>query len=617
MPDNQKLNIRPEFLICLFLVVATLAVYFQVRNFAFIDYDDDVYVTQNVHVKAGLTRESIKWAFTTFHGANWHPLTWLSHITDVELYGLPVSARAGQHHLTNVIFHILNTLLLFLVLRRMTGGLWQSAFVAALFALHPLHAESVAQVAERKDVLSTFFWLLVMGAYIRYAEQPSIKNYLPVIVFFILGLMAKPMLVTLPCVLLLLDVWPLGRLKIEANTPPLLRRGGRGVRCFFEKIPLLMLSTASSVVTFFAQQSGKAVQSLNAYPIDIRIENALVSYASYLWKMICPSGLAFMYPHPLILPAWKIIVSCLLLVAISFLAVKNIKKRPYLCVGWLWYLGTLVPVIGLVQVGSQAMADRYSYIPLTGIFIMIAYGIPELLSTYRYKKVFFGAVSAVIFPVLMMITWIQVQYWRDSVTLFEHALDVTQGNYITHNNLGFVFQQRGCINKAIQHFSEPLKIKPDYAIAHNNLGNALEEKGKTDEAIRHYREALRLDPNLLKVYVNLGLALEKQGKTDEAVRYYSEALRLKANYADAHIGLGTALLRKGNFIDGAAHFRKALELSPENTEAHNNLGVALAWQGKIDEAISHFQKVLQIKPNDVTAFENLKKLSAIRSGVQK
>ncbi|OQX10678.1 MAG: hypothetical protein BWK80_45500 [Desulfobacteraceae bacterium IS3] len=333
--------------------------------------------------------------------------------------------------------------------------------------------------------------------------------------------------------------------------------------------------------------------------------------------MICPSNLAFMYPHPLALPTWKIILSCLLLVALSLLAVKNIKQRPYLLVGWLWYLGTLAPVIGLVQVGLQAMADRYSYIPLIGIFMMIAWGIPDILRTYRHKKVFLVAASAVIFPVLMVITWIQVQYWRDSVTLFERALDVTQRNYMTHNNLGFVFQQQGRTDDAIRHFSQALQITPNYAIAHNNLGNALEEKGKTDEAIQHYREALRLDPNLLKVYVNLGIALENQGKTDEAIRYYSESLRLKPSYIDAHISLGAVLVRKGDFAGGAAHLRKALGLSPENTEAHNNLGVALAWQGKIDEAISHFQKVLQIKQNDVTAFENLKKLSAIRSGVRR
>jgi Flp pilus assembly protein TadD len=607
LSDNQKLKIRPEFLICLFLVVTTLAVYFQVRNYDFIDYDDEIYVTNNTHVKAGLTWESIKWAFTTFHGANWHPLTWLSHIADVELY----SMIPGQHHISNVLFHIMNTLLLFFVLKRMTGGLWQSAFVAALFALHPLHVESVAQVAERKDVLSTFFWFLVMGAYIRYTERPSIKSYLPVLIFFILGLMAKPMLVTLPCVLLLLDFWPLGRLKIE----------GFNMKDFrivlFEKIPLLTLSAASSVVTFFAQQSGKAVQSLNAYPIDVRIENALVSYASYLWKMIYPSGLAFMYPHPLAFPVWKIILSCLLLAMLSFLAIKNIKQRPCLCVGWLWYLGTLVPVIGLVQVGLQAMADRYTYIPLIGIFIMIAYGISDILKTYPHKKVFLVASSAVIFPVLMVISRMQVQYWQDSVTLFERALEKTEGNYMTHNNLGVVFQQQGRIDAAIRHFSKALQNTPNYAIAHNNLGNALEEKGKTDEAIQHYREALRLDPNLLKVYVNLGIALESQGKRDEALRYYAEALRLKPNYVDAHISMGAVLIHKRDFAGGAAHLRKALELSPENTQAHNNLGVALAWQGKIGEAISHFRKVLQIKPDDVTALENLKKLSAIHSGVLK
>ncbi len=517
-------NINPDILICLFLVIATLAVYWQVRNHEFVAYDDGLYVTENPYVRAGLTSESILWAFTATHANNWHPLTWLSHMLDVELYGM----NPGQHLMTNVLFHIANTLLLFLTLSRMTGqgipltpSLWQSAFVAALFALHPLHVESVAWVAERKDVLSTFFWMLTMLSYAWYVERPGIDRYLPVFLFFMLGLMAKPMLVTLPFVLFLLDCWPLNRFhkdsgiwefrnsKINFSVPQFLSSS-----VFLEKIPLLILTAASSVVTYLAQQSVAA--SLEVCPFHIRIANALVSYISYIGKMICPVHLALLYPHPRTFPGWQVAGAFFLLALITFLIIRNIRQRPWLAVGWLWYLGTLVPVIGLVQVGLQGMADRYTYIPLIGLFIMIAWGIPELLSPirirgWRYKKKWGAVFAVILILILMAATRMQVRYWKDSVTLFEHSLDVTTDNGAVHCVLGTLFLSRGNPGKAVEHYSEGLRLGPDHALlVHNNLGVALFQKGRVDEAIFHFKKALQIKSDYANALDNLKKAYAVQ-----------------------------------------------------------------------------------------------------------
>jgi len=596
-------NIRLSIIVCLFLVTAIFTVYWQVRNHQFINFDDNLYVTENSYVQKGFTLKNVIWSFTAFYAKNWHPLTWLSHMLDCTLYGM----NPGSHHLTSVLFHIWNALLLFFLLRRMTGALWRSGFVAALFALHPLHVESVAWVAERKDVLSTFFWMLTIWSYVGYVERPAIYRYLLVILFFVLGLMTKPMLVTLPFVLLLLDYWPLNRFSFEKSTCCSSRRESTVCHLVWEKIPLFSLAAASSVVTFLAQKSGGALGSLDVYPLGVRIANALVSYASYIGKMIWPNNLAILYPHPGMLPMKQVAGAGLLLLFISLLAIWTVKRRPWFTVGWLWYIGTLVPVIGLVQVGIQAMADRYTYVPLIGLFIIVAWGIHELLKRWRYRIVGLLAITALFLLILIVITRIQVRYWTNSISLFEHAIEVTDGNFVAHNNLGGALAEPGRIAEAMSHYFEALRINPDYGKTHYNLGNALVAQGNLDEAFFHYSEALRIDSDHADAHYNLGIVLEMQGRLIEAIFHYYSALRIKPESPEIHYNLGSTLVVQGNFKDAIFHFSEALRVKPDYAEAHNNLGVVLARQGRLPEAIIHFRKALQINPGNDGAQKNLKK----------
>ncbi len=518
--NNKVLNIRCDLLICLFLILATLSVYWQVRDYAFVNFDDNAYIYENPYVRAGLTRESIAWAFTAAHSSNWHPLTWLSHMLDVQLYGL----NPGQHHLTNVLLHILNTLLLFFLLRRMTRALWPSSFVAALFALHPLHVESVAWVAERKDVLSTFFWVLTLHYYVRYVERPGRTAYLTTILLFIMGLMSKPMVVTLPFVLLLLDYWPLRRFSIsdcrfpaeeqeKSKTCPRIRPGIKNLSSaqtgdqktkIIEKFPFFALSAASSVVTFLVQQSAGATASMDIYPFYVRLANALVSYITYIVKMVYPYQLAVFYPHPGMRPWWEIAGASLLLISITVFVIRYAKSHPYLIVGWLWYMGTLVPVIGLVQVGLQAMADRYTYIPLIGLFIMMAWGVPDLAQKWRYGKLTMVTTAAVFVSLFTAASWLQTQHWTNSVTLFQHSLEITQGSYKVHANLGNALARQGRLKEALEHYSQALRILPDMAAeVHNNIGAALIYNRKFKAAKPHIQEALRLAPGHVKAHKNL------------------------------------------------------------------------------------------------------------------
>ncbi|MGB2930536.1 MAG: tetratricopeptide repeat protein [Desulfobacterales bacterium] len=416
-----------------------------------------------------MTLESIKWSFTAIHASNWHPLTWLSHMLDCQIYGM----NPGQHHMTNVLLHILNTLLLFLVFKRMTGKLWQSGFVAALFALHPLHVESVAWVAERKDLLSTFFWMLTLWSYTRYVERSEFNQYLLVVLFFILGLMAKPMLVTLPFVLLLLDYWPLRRFELGSRDKNNSQQRRFNFALICEKIPLFLLSAASSIGTYLVQKSSGAVNSLAAIPFHDRIANAMLSYISYIGKMIWPHNLAVLYPYRESMSLWKVAGAGLLLVLVLVFVFRMLRTKPYLAVGWLWYIGTLVPVIGIVQVGVQAMADRYTYVPLIGIFIIIAWGVPDLIPKGRFRRIGLAAITMAILVICMITTRMQVRYWSNSTTLFEHALDVTDGNSVAHLNLGEALAEQGKINAAMKHYQEALRIKPSLFAPHLNLGVAL------------------------------------------------------------------------------------------------------------------------------------------------
>jgi tetratricopeptide (TPR) repeat protein len=480
-----------------------------------------------------------------------------------------------------------------------------------------------------------------MWAYVRYAERPGLHRYLFILLWFVLGLLSKPMLVTLPLVLLLVDCWPLGRFQFgqpsghdRSNTARLKDSGDQGsyaLRLVLEKAPFFGLAAVSSLLTFLAQQKGGAVTSLESLPSETRVANALVSYVSYIGKMIWPDRLAVFYPYPDMLPLWQVAGAGLLLGCVSLLVILVVRRRPYLMVGWLWYLGTLVPVIGLVQVGSQAMADRYTYVPLIGLFIMIAMGVPDILSGWRYRRIVMALSAGLLLLILMIVTWLQLRYWQNGVRLFEHSLEVTAGNSLSqfnlglaladqgktqeaivhytaalrikpdyaeaYYNLGVALAQQGKNQEAISHYTKALEIKPDYANAHNNLGVALADQGKTQEAIAHYTEALRIDPNNAYAHNNLGLILAQQGRNQEAIAHYTEALRIEPDYAEVHNNLGVALALQGGNREAITHFTKALEIKPDDAEAHNNLGIALAQQGKTQEAIGHFAQALRIKPD--------------------
>jgi tetratricopeptide (TPR) repeat protein len=601
---------RTQYIIGVLLAVLTLAAFWQVRNNDFINFDDNIYITENVQVQRGLTAQGIEWAFTTGHATNWHPLTWISLMLDYELFG----PNPAGHHLMALLFHIVNTILLFVVLRRMTGALWQSAFVAALFAVHPLHVESVAWAAERKDVLSTLFWILTMGAYVYYVEKPKVLRYLIVSLLFALGLMAKPMLVTLPFVLLLLDYWPLGRYK-KTEEPkkqqaqkvaPQISMKSRFYRLTLEKVPMIALAIASSVITFIVQRTGGAVSSIEGLPLGTRIANALVSYWKYIFRMVWPADLAIFYPYPLnALPAWQVAGAGLLLIVATGLVIRAYRNWPYIGVGWLWYVGTLIPVIGLVQVGAQSMADRYTYVPLIGLFILIAWGLPELLSKWSARKVAFAAGAGVILLTFTAQTWSQVGTWRNSVTVFEHALSVTSDNWIAHQNLGFALAAQGKDAEAERHYVEALRLRPKLEGAHHGLGNVLVNLGRADEAVAHYLEAIRIKPDYAGANYDLAITLARQGKTSEAVARYNEAIRLKPDYAEAHNNLGMLLGTQGRVDEALAHFSEALRIRPDFANAHNNMGILLAKQGKTDEAIEHFNEALRINPEQADARKNL------------
>ncbi|MDQ2776965.1 MAG: tetratricopeptide repeat protein [Acidobacteriota bacterium] len=591
------------FWISVFLFSATILVYANVRHFAFVNFDDPEYVTNNLHVQGGLTWQAFKWAFTSGDAANWFPLTWLSHMLDFQLFGL----ASGWHHITSVLVHALATVLLFAFLNRATRALWPSALVAFLFALHPLHVESVAWVSERKDVLSAFFWCLTLYAYVRYTERQTIARYGLVLVAFCLGLMAKPMIVTLPFVLLLLDVWPFQRLSL---------RSAPATWPIWEKLPLLLLAVGVSVVTYFVQRGSGAVESVFAFPIGLRIENALLSYAVYLAKIFWPTGLAVFYPYPLSFSAWQVALAVAIVVGISTLVLRLLRTHPYLAVGWFWYLGTLIPVIGLVQVGAQARADRYTYVPAVGIFIMLAWGAADIARRWPRTKLAVPAVAAVACAACVPVTWKQIQYWDNSETLFQHAIDVTNQNYLAQHNLAnALLDVPGRLPDAIAHLKESLRIHPDSARTHTDLGTALSKlPAHSPEAVAEYEAALRIDPNSAITHNDLGNTLSKMpGRLPEAISEYEAALRIKPDYAEAHNNLGAALSKSGRPADAVTEFETALKLDPDYPEArkncaaaHYDLGVGLSkLPGRLPEAISQFEEALRIDPGYAEAHNDL------------
>jgi Flp pilus assembly protein TadD len=493
---------------------------------------------------------------------------------DCQLYGL----NPGGHHLTSILFHIANTALLFLVLKRMTGALWRSLFVASLFALHPLHVESVVWVSERKDVLSGFFWMLTLWAYVRYAERPSsLGSYLLVLLCLGLGLMAKPMLVTLPFVLLLLDFWPLGRFRDGGSERPI--DWPRARRLILEKLPLFVMAAVSSVVTLLVQRASGAMTDLEMLPFDLQIGSSLLAYVGYIGKTIWPVGLGVFYPHPgeAVSPL-MVVIAAVFLITICVLVIRAARTRPYLSVGWLWYMGTLLPVIGLVQVGGQSMADRYTYLPLIGLFIIAAWGLPELVERFSRRRVLLPAVATSLLVVLAVLACFQVTRWKDSVSLFEHTLRVTSDNDRIHYNLGVVLERRGELDDAIMHYSEAIRIRPHYVSANFNLGNALAKQGKLDHALARLSEAVRLKPHLREARLNLGATLARQGKLDEAIAQYAEILQLHPDFSEARVNLGASLAVQGRREEAIAHLSEVLRVEPDHPRARLLLQVTRSQQ---------------------------------------
>lgn len=567
---------RKKVLVCTALVMLTLAVYWQVREYSFITYDDRDYVSENIQVQQGLTREGVLWAFTTNHAANWHPLTWISHMLDVQLFGLD----SGAHHLVNVIIHCTNALLLFLLLHSLTKSIWRSAFVAAVFALHPLRVESVAWVSERKDVLSAMFWFLTIAAYARYARQPTWKTYALVALPFTLGLMAKQMLVTVPFVLLLLDYWPLGRF----STKPSGEKSGHGTKgarqvdlrkwkgLAKEKIPLFAITVVFSTVVFLVQKGGGAMASSDYFPLHIRIENALVSYLEYVRKMLWPSDLAIFYPHPgSSLETVSVVASGAMILLISVAALYYARRIPYFFVGWFWYLGTMVPVIGIVQVGMQAMADRYTYIPMIGLTVAVAWSVPALSAKTAGFVRAVGATGVACIAMLTVLAWKQASHWQNNVTVFSHALAVTKNNYLAHNDLGSALEKQGMTEKALEHYRESLRISPNFWYAKTNLAALIGKRGELDESARLLREVLETNPKYADAHNNLGIVYAMTGKRQEALAQFSEVIKLNPIHVDALYNRGLLLLSEGRPEEAARDFREVLRINPDHSASREAL----------------------------------------------
>jgi len=680
------------------LVLVTLALYWPASGFGFINYDDDFYVTSNVHVQNGLTWAGIKWAWANPVAGNWHPVTMLSHMLDCQLFGL----NPGAHHLTNVLLHALNAGFVFWLLQRMTGAVWRSLLVAALFAVHPLRVESVAWVSERKDVLSGCFGLLALLTYACYAQKSVVSNqwsvisnqsssvraanngpqtrehrvlitdhrllfYLLSLCFFALGLMSKPMLVTWPFVMLLLDYWPLKRMQNAEcrmqnaatgdthhapRNAPHVSRFTFHVSLFLEKLPFFALAAAVSVVTFLVQKHVGAVMEAESLPLSARVGNALISYGRYLGKLFWPTDLAVYYPRPGQWPMGKVLLAAGLILGLSVLVWVRRRRHPYSLMGWLWFLGTLVPVIGLVQAGGQAMADRYTYLPSLGVLVLAVWGACELMqgksegqgkaeirnpraegnpkpeirnpkggpagliSGFGFRVSDFLRVSGfglrisyvaggAAIVLCMALTHQQLGHWKDSEALFRQALEVTENNCLAHNNLGAALAKKGQIDEAIRQLQEALRLQPHFAPACNNLANALLLKGQIDEAIGQYQEAIRLNPDHAEAHYNLGTALLLKGQTDEAIRQFQEAIRLKPDHAEAHYNLGNVLGSKGQTDEAIRQFQEAIRLKPDHPLAHYNLGNAFLLKGQMDEAIRQYLEALRLNPNHAEAHYNL------------
>ncbi|MDA8403675.1 MAG: tetratricopeptide repeat protein [Desulfobacteraceae bacterium] len=637
------------WLASLFLLVITAAVYSSVRHHEFINFDDGGYVYENKHVQAGLTIDSIRWAFTLENHdekAYWHPVTWLSHMLDCQLFGID----SGWHHLSNLFYHMINVLLFFLLLFRTTGAAWKSAFAAALFALHPVNVDSVAWIAERKNLLSTTFWMLTMLAYAYYAARPALWRYFLMTTVFTLGLMAKPMLVTLPCALLLLDFWPLCRFEwfqknwLNKEASPSSKCPAFQIapvsRLIMEKIPLLILSFGAIGLSYLSLQKNSQILNKLIQPMSLRISNALVSYLHYLWQMIWPLKLAVFYPFPKAIPIWQPIISIVILIIVTGAVIVYSRKKPYLAVGWLWYVGTLTPVIGIIQGGLwPQIADRWAYVPFIGMYIMIAWGIPDIFSRIRAKKIILPGITLTILLTLATLTMRQLKYWQNTDTLFQHTLSVTHNNYLAHMMVGNYLLKKGDSQQAMRHFKKALEINPQYspavetigqeyiklkdyahALGHfqkallfdplnivlfNKIGTIYTLMGQYDQAVRYYKEAIAINPKDPEGYNNMGVIYYYTQHMDMAGQYFKKAMERRADYPDPHYNMGLLEKKTGNTLMAISQFQKAVTLNPDYSEAHKSLGEILFQNGNLPEAMEHFKQVLRLSPKDVSANYNI------------
>ncbi len=571
--------------ISLALIAATVGLYAPAVHFDFVTIDDAEYSTANSHIAAGLTRDGMAWAFTSSVDANWFPLTVISHMLDRQLFGW----NPGPRHAVNLALHTLSTLLLFLVMSRLTKRVWPSGFIALAFALHPLHVESVAWIAERKDVLCAVFFLAAIWVYASYVAKPAPWRYVLILIAFGCALMSKPMAVTLPFVLLLLDFWPLERFSKESVT-----------RLIVEKIPLALLSLGSAIITFLVQRGAGAVVGGDLVPLGMRLENAILSCGTYLLQFVWPAKLAVFYPYAEI-PVWQAILAALVVIAISWLAITQRRERPYLLTGWLWFLGMLIPVIGIVQVGLQAHADRYMYLPSIGLSIMLAFGAADLLAQRTSLQPAVAIAGAALCVGWGLVTWNDLEYWRESRALYQHALEVTQNNYIAENGLGEVLLRQGQSADAVPHLLRVIDREPWFSGGRINLGAAFSKMGRPRDAEEQYRHAIRLDPESAEAHCGLGVALGELGRSDEAIPQLYEALRIRPDYADAHYNLGRVLALQGRTPEAMTQFAETVRLQPANPEAHYNLGTALASMNRMKESAAEFRTAIDLNPDYLNA----------------
>ncbi len=588
--------------VVIFLAISVIAAFATAIQYPFVNLDDFDYVVENKYVASGIHLKNIQWAFTSFHAANWHPVTWISHMIDCQIYGL----KPWGHHLSNILLHSINTVLLFSLLNRLTGELWKSVFVAILFAIHPLRVESVVWISERKDVLSTGFLLSALYCYVSFAQSRELKHYFLALAAFALGLMSKPMLVTLPFLLLLLDYWPLRRIANQqasevatsVRQPPV--QTISITRILIEKIPFGVLSIVSSIITVKAQSSS-AVISLAELPLSSRAANAIVSYTSYIGKMLWPVNLSVYYPFPSSIPTWKVAGSIILLTAISALALKYTRRYPYLAVGWFWYLVTLIPVIGLVQVGAQSIADRYTYIPCIGLFIAITWGGFEFKEARPTLRPVLTVTSSVLLLTLGIVAYRQVGYWSDSESLYRHALHVTKDNWFAHANLGVALDEQGRFNEALPHFITTVQLNPQYSHSHYSLGISLRRLGRLDEAIKHYQTAVHLEPSFASARNNLANALLARGNTDEAITQFRVLVNLQPTDAKYRSNFADALDKRGLLEEALVQYREALKINPNSAQTHNNLGSIYYRLGNMDKAAGHLSDAIRLDPSLTSA----------------